>query len=155
MARKATLGAWAARIAAGCTVVASIIAMSAAPASAASNRLGNGKKLTAGHCIVDKAGTSTEAKFCVGKNYNINLYYKGRICWTWQAAGHLSGPSAYVRVAANGDVEFFQYAGGRRLWHSGTTAFRGADLVIGSHLYGHALIAVDTGSAFFTIRTCH
>lgn len=155
MARIPTVGSWAARVAVVCAILATTVLTGAAPASAASNRLVNGKKLTAGHCIVDRAGTSTEAKFCVGGYYNINLYYKGKICWTWQAAGHISGPSSYVRVAANGDVAFYQYSGGRRLWHSGTTQFRGADLVVGSHQRGYALIAVDTGSAFFTIKTCH
>jgi hypothetical protein len=149
------MGSWVARIAAVCAVIASILAVAAVPASAASNRLANGKKLTVGHCIVDRAGTSTAAKFCVGSYYDINLYYKGKICWSWQASGHIAGPSAFVKVAANGDVGFYQYSGGKRLWHSGTTQYKGADLVVGSHQRGYALIAVDTGTAFFTFKTCH
>ncbi|MCO6009995.1 hypothetical protein NE236_33995 [Actinoallomurus purpureus] len=135
--------------------MASLTLIEAGPASAASNRLANGKKLTAGHCIVDRAGTSKEAKFCVGKYYNINLYYKRKICWSWQTKGHIAGPSAFVQVAKNGDVGFYQYSGGRRLWHSKTSKFRGAALVVGSHLYGKAILAVDTGKAFWTFKSCH
>ena len=146
---------WTGRLVALFAVVAAVALVNTAPASAASNRLANGKKLTVGHCIVDKAGKSTEAKFCVGGYYNINLYYKGKICWTWQAPGHIKGPSAYVQVAKNGDVGFYRYAGGTRLWHSKTTQFKGAALVVGSHQRGYAIVAVDTGKAFFTFKSCH
>ena len=148
-------GRWAGRAGALLAVLATVALVFAAPASAANNRLANGKKLTAGHCIRDKAGTSTEAKFCVGKYYDINLYYKGKICWTWQAAGHIKGPSAFVTVAKNGDVGFYQYAGGKRLWHSKTTYYKGAALVVGSHQRGYAILAVDTGTSFFTFKSCH
>lgn len=155
MTRSGTRKAWVARVAVGTLLTLLSTVAAASPASAASNRLGNGKKLAAGKCIVDKAGTAKEAKFCVGKYYNINLYYKKKICWTWQAPGHISGPNAFVRVAANGDVGFYQYAGGRRLWHSGTTRYRGADLVVGSHgTQLQAILAVDTGSSFFTFKSC-
>ena len=155
MTRSGTGKSWAKRLAV-CALLGLLPAVAqAAPASAAGNRLANGAKLTAGHCIVDRAGQANEAKFCVGKSYDINLYYKKKICWTWQAAGHLSGPSAFVRVAANGDVGFYQYSGGRRLWHSGTTSYSGADLVVGSHgTQLQAILAVDTGRAFFTFKSC-
>lgn len=146
---------WVTRVAACALLVLVATVVQAAPASAASNRLNNGSKLAAGKCIVDRAGAANEAKFCVGNSYDINLYYKKRICWTWQAAGHLSGPNAYVQVAANGDVGFYQYSGGRRLWHSGTTNYRGADLVVGSHgTQLQAILAVDSGQAFFTFKSC-
>jgi hypothetical protein len=155
MARIPGLGSQAARITAICTITAAATVIGAGSASAASNRLANGKKLTAGHCIVDAASTSRPAKFCVGTHYDIHLYYKKKICWSWQAKGHLTGRSAFVRVAKNGDVQFYQYSGGRVLWHSKTTKFRGAALVVGSHFYGEAILAVDTGHAFFTFKSCH
>lgn len=45
---------------------------------------------------------------------------------------------------------------GRRLWHSKTTQFKGADLVIGSSRPGEqAKLGVDQpGKAFFIIKDC-
>jgi len=134
-------------------LVMSGLAISTSPAQAASNRLPNGNKLIAGSCITD-SGSNGSAKFCVGKNYNLNLYHNGNICWSWQANTHLSGPDAFVKVAPNGDVKFWQYAGGPMLWDSGTTMFSGADLVVGAASYGKAILAVDTGTAFFIFKLC-
>jgi hypothetical protein len=154
MTRTSKIGSRIARVAAVCALAAPLILFGAAPASAASNRLANGAKLSAGSCLVDGSG-ARQAKFCVGRHYDINLYYGGRICWTWQASGHLTGNSSFVKVATNGDVEFYQYSGGRRIWHSGTTSYSRASLVVGSHMYGKAILAVDTGSSFFTFKSCH
>ena len=77
-------------------LVMSGLAISTSPAQAASNRLPNGNKLIAGSCITD-SGSNGSTKFCVGKNYNLNLYHNGNICWSWQANTHLSGPDAFVK----------------------------------------------------------
>jgi hypothetical protein len=153
MTGRRTLRNWMVRLTAIAVLVASFGLGGGAPAAAASNRLENGRKLTAGHCIRDVGG-GREARFCVGHYSKINLIYRGRTCWSWQASGGSYRPSAFVRVARNGDVEFYPYSGGRRLWHSGTVYFPRADLVVGSHLYGKAILAVDTGTAFFTFRSC-
>ncbi|MFI6461175.1 hypothetical protein [Streptomyces sp. NPDC050528] len=156
MARIFNIGSGSARKAAVFAAAAAIALGAAGPAdAAASNRLPNGSKLTAGHCITD-GPSSRKAKFCVGKSYNIYMTYKSLTCTVYAANGHLSGPSAYVRVAKNGDVEFYQYSGGRRLWHSKTTQFKGADLVIGSSRPGEqAKLGVDQpGKAFFIIKDC-
>ncbi|MFF6780480.1 hypothetical protein [Streptomyces sp. NPDC012510] len=137
--------------------VAVAVALGAAsPASAApKNRLANGKKLKAGKCITD-GPASRKARFCVGKNYNIYMTYKALTCTIYKAKGHLSGPSAYVQVAKNGDVRFYQYSGGRVLWHSKTKYFKGADLVVGSSRPGNqGVLGVDQpGKAFFIIKKC-
>jgi len=139
-----------------CSVVLVVVSLgiTAEPAQAAANRLPYGQRLNAGECIADN-GAAHSAKFCVGMYYNIKLIYDGKVCWSWEAAGHLRGPSSYVKVASNGDVRFYQYSGGRQLWHSGTSGFPTPDLVVGAHsIYLNAGLAVDTGSAYFTFKSC-
>ncbi|UXY25653.1 hypothetical protein [Streptomyces sp. HUAS TT20] len=156
MARIFEIGSRSARGAAVFATVAAVALGVATPANAAaSNRLHNGSKLKPGHCITD-GPASRRAKFCVGKNYNIYMTYKSLTCTVYAAKGHLSGPSAYVQVARNGDVRFYQYSGGRLLWHSKTSKFTGADLVIGSSRPGgQAKLGVDQpGKAFFIIKDC-
>jgi hypothetical protein len=155
MARSLTIGSRTARVAAVCAIAASVALTQAGSANAASkNRLPNGKKLKAGQCISD-GPASRKAKFCVGKNYDIFVTYKKLTCVVYKAKGHLKGPSSYVQVAKNGDVRFYQYSGGRMLWHSKTTKFKGAALVVGSSIPGkQAVLGVDTGKAFFIIKKC-
>jgi hypothetical protein len=154
MTRKRTVRGWIARFTAICVLVASF-SVAMAPAKAASNRLENGRRLYAGQCIRDAAVPSREARFCVGYYSNINLAYRGKVCWSWQASGGPRRPRAFVRVGANGDVEFYPFSGGRRLGHSGTVHFRGADLVVGSsRVTLNAKLSVDTGTAYFTFRSC-
>jgi hypothetical protein len=156
MARIFTIGSRAARGAAVLVTAAAVALGATGPAhAAASNRLTNGSKLKPGHCITD-GPSYRKAKFCVGKYYNIYMTYKSLTCTVFAAQGHLSGPSAYVQVARNGDVRFYQYSGGRMLWHSKTSQFTGADLVIGSSRPGdQAKLGVDQpGHAFFIIKDC-
>ncbi|WP_427923990.1 hypothetical protein [Streptomyces sp. cg40] len=156
MVRIFRISSRSARKVAVCAAAAAIALGAASPANAAaSNRLVNGSKLKPGHCITD-GPSSRKAKFCVGNYYNIYMTYKSLTCTVYAANGHLSGPSAYVQVAKNGDVKFYQYSGGRLLWHSKTTQFKGADLVIGSSRPGdQAKLGVDQpGKAFFIIKDC-
>ncbi|MFF1307504.1 hypothetical protein [Streptomyces sp. NPDC058307] len=156
MVRIFKIGSRSARNAAVLATAAAVALGVASPANAAaSNRLVNGSKLKAGQCITD-GPSNRKAKFCVGKSYNIYMTYKSLTCTMYAASGHLSGPSAYVQVAKNGDVRFYQYSGGRLLWHSKTSKFTGADLVIGSSRPGdQAKLGVDQpGKAFFIIKDC-
>jgi hypothetical protein len=156
MARIFKIGSRPARSAAVFAIAAVTALGLASPANAAaSNRLTNGSKLKPGHCITD-GPAYRKAKFCVGNYYNIYVTYKSLTCTVYAANGHLSGPSAYVQVAKNGDVRFYQYSGGRMLWHSKTSQFTGADLVIGSSRPGdQAKLGVDQpGKAFFIIKDC-
>lgn len=137
------------------TAAAVALGVAGSANAAAANRLVNGSKLKVGHCITD-GPSYRRAKFCVGKYYNIYMTYKKLTCTVYAGKGHLSGPSAYVQVAKNGDVRFYQYSGGRVLWHSKTSKFTGADLVIGSSRPGaQAKLGVDQpGKAFFIIKDC-
>lgn len=135
-------------------LLAAALSLVMLPATAANNRLPNGQRLYAGECISDPGGSEyPTAKFCVWRYSRISLYY-GQRCWTWQASDKRYRPGAYVRVASNGDVGFLT-GGGTRMWHSGTKYYPGADLVVGSsRVYLNARLAVDTGTAFFTFKSC-
>ncbi|EKX68615.1 hypothetical protein Sipo8835_27840 [Streptomyces ipomoeae] len=155
MARILTIGSRATRVAAVCAIAASVALTQAGSANAAAkNRLPNGSKLKAGQCI-SEGPASRKASFCVGKYYDLTMHYKKKSCTVYKAKGHIKGPSSYVQVAKNGDVRFYQYSGGRVLWRSKTTQFKGAALVVGSSRPGNqAVLGVDTGKAFFIIKKC-
>jgi hypothetical protein len=138
-------------------VLAATFSIGMAPANASTNRLPNGEKLTAGHCLRHPGSSSSgdEAKFCVGQYYNFNLWYGGKICWGYQAPGHLKGPEAFIRVAKNGDIEFYQYPGGPRLWHSGTGVWNGADLVVSSNGVAAYLVLDKIGVFHITYKWCN
>jgi hypothetical protein len=151
--RKSTLGV-AAALAALLLVLAALPASSAG--GAGTNKLYQGQRLKAGQCLKETGYYNHTAKFCLDDYGVISLWHEGRICGTDGTTGnHTKIPNAYVTVKPSGNVVLHQYAGGPRLWASGTGDFPGGHLVLSVTQGDQAALAINVpGSAWFTFASC-
>jgi hypothetical protein len=136
-----------------------LLSVSSVPATAAggagTSTLYHGQKLKVGQCLRVTGYYNHKAAFCLDEYGVITLSHRGKICGTGGTTGnHTRTPGAYVTVTTKGDVVLYQYAGGRRLWHSGTDLFPGGHLVLSNTQGDQAALAIDTGQAFFTFAHC-
>lgn len=145
---------------AGLLASALLVCAGLSPASAAggagTDRLYAGQKLKVGQCLKDSGGPYRHTgSFCVGSYGTVTLRHQGRICTTDGPGGHTRTPSAYVTVTRNGNVVLYQYAGGRRLWESGTAFMGGGHLVLSVTSGDFSALSINVpGEAFFTFAKC-